>query len=338
MWREWGIYQEKNHDKTNNTYKYNGNHLQFFSIGIGEGGIERIKSSQWNLIICEEITDFAKTDVLQLKIRLRSPKPKGWARNKLIGACNPIDENHWVLNQEEDPGNREVNHSTYHDNPHLDEDYLRVLEGLINEDPNYYRIYVLGLPGKLENVIYSNWSEVPELPPRGQWQTWCYGLDFGWGRTSLMQIVFTKDGSVYWHNLIHQAKLTNSLLIEKLTHFEKADIYADSEAPDKIEEIKGAGYNCIPVEKGKGSVAAGIDIVARQSLKITASSESTLKEIKGYARKKDRLTGVVLEEPIKFNDHDMDAGRYGTVGMVKRFGYATANPGARGYGRRRIPA
>jgi phage terminase large subunit len=46
---------------------------------------------------------------------------------------------------------------------------------------------------------------------------------------------------------------------------------------------------------------------------------NTLKEIRGYQRKKDRQ-GNVLEEPIKANDHTMDSIRYGLYSYKRMVG------------------
>ncbi|MDD4986523.1 MAG: phage terminase large subunit [Dehalococcoidales bacterium] len=318
MWSAWGMYAKGQHDRTNHTFDYNGNHVQFFSIGVGEGGIERIKSSQWNLIICEEVTDFTREDILQLTLRLRHPKPDGWNRNRLIAACNPIDENHWVITQGQTE-DRVINHSTYKDNPFLDADYTNRLEGLIKEDANFYRIYALGLPGKLENLIFKHWKETDKFPDK--YRAWGYGLDFGYSHAMALVKVAINDDGVYWQQMIHQQHLTTADLIERLSHFPRGDIYADSARPDQIEELRRAGFTVFEANKDHKT---GFDAVLRQPLYITSDSPQLLKEVKGYARKKDPKSGIVLEDPIKFNDDGMDAGRYGTVGMLDRFGRSTA--------------
>ncbi len=322
--REQGIYDEQYHNKSNSTYDFNGNHIQFFSAGVSEQGIERIKSTNFNLIVEEEVTDFRWEEHLQLRLRLRAPKPGGWERNKLVGMCNPIDENHWVCTKlENDPG-VEVNHSTYKDNPHLDDDYIKRLEALIDQDPNYYRVYVLGLWGKLDNLILRNWSEVQDLPDT--YRSWAYGLDFGYSHPmALVKVVFTMDHGTYWKEIIHQSNLTNQDLIERMSHMERGDVYADSARPDQIEELKRVGWNVIAANK---DVRTGLDAIKRQPLHITSDSPNLIKEVRGYCYRKDPKQGIVLEEPIKFNDDGIDAARYATIGQVERFGYATADPNA----------
>uniref|UniRef100_A0A6M3JRC0 Putative terminase n=1 Tax=viral metagenome TaxID=1070528 RepID=A0A6M3JRC0_9ZZZZ len=211
-----------------------------------------------------------------------------------------------------------VHHSTYEDNPFLAGDYRRELESLVNQDMNYYRIYTLGEWGRLENVIFSKW-EINTLPPRNDWTMWAYGLDFGYTNPSAMVQVVVSGGKLFWNELVYLAKLTNADLIERLSHYERADIYADSAEPDRIEEICRAGLNAYPANK---DVKMGLDICRRHPINITGESTHILSEIKAYSYKRDK-NGNVLEEPVKFADHSMDAARYATLGLMERFGLPT---------------
>ena len=215
----------------------------------------------------------------------------------------------------------EIIHSTYRDNPYVDPEYAQALEKMIDEDINYYNVYVLGEWGRLENLILTNYTTVDFLPEK--WDAWCYGLDFGYTHpTALMKIVLS-DQKLYWHEVLCQPKLTNSDLIERLTHFEKADIYADWSEPQRITEIRNAGFT---VHEANKDVKLGLDVCRRQTIHITKGSITTLKQIRGYHRKKDHTTGAILDDPVKLEDDTIDAGRYGTMGVTSRFGFATAKP------------
>ena len=63
-------------------------------------------------------------------------------------------------------------------------------------------------------------------------------------------------------------------------------------------------------------VKKGIDSVKSFPLRISASSSNLIKEIKFYKWKEDK-DGNVLEEPVKFNDHAVDAMRYAIYNFVK---------------------
>ena len=123
--------------------------------------------------------------------------------------------------------------STYRDNPYLDESYVKMLENSINEDENFYRVYVLGEWGKLENLIYRNYKVIPELPEMDG-AKWAYGLDFGLVNPSAILKVYLYDGRFYLEERLYKSGLTNSDIIEFLSHEEKGDIYADPSAKQMI--------------------------------------------------------------------------------------------------------
>ena len=86
------------------------------------------------------------------------------------------------------------------------------------------------------------------------------------------------------------------------------EIYADPARPEVIAEIRRAGFN---VKEAMNDVYDGIQKVKSMPLRITEDSPALIKEIKFYKWKLDK-EGRKLDEPVKFNDDGMDAGRYGT--------------------------
>ena len=314
--KEYGIYRESSHNKTEHLYRHNGSRLQFFSLDEPE----KIKSLGANYIWMEEANEFTYEDYVILKLRLSEPTR---TKNQIFLSFNPIDENNWIaktLINEEDV---EIIHSTYKDNPFLDEDYIKILQNLIKQDLNYYRIYALGEWGKLDNLIYKNYELIDSLP--SEYQAMAYGLDFGFVNPVALVKVYLIDNNIYLEERLYRSHITNSELIELLSHEDRGDIYADRDELQRIEEISRAGYVCYPGEK---DVKMGIDLCNRHKLYITKGSVNLIKEIRGYQRKVDK-NGIVLEEAVKYNDHLMDATRFGVYGLVSRFGFATARPGDR---------
>ncbi|MGA2669968.1 MAG: terminase large subunit [Dehalococcoidia bacterium] len=215
-------------------------------------------------------------------------------------------------------------HSTYLDALKvLPKEVVQNIESNKGKDANWWNVYGLGLLGHLENLIWPDFQIVDELPPKCDWQAWGYGLDFGFVNPTALIKVILSNKKLYWDERVYQTGLTNADLIERLTHEDKADIYADSAEPDRIEEISRAGWTIYPANK---DVKMGLDLVRRQPLHISKSSVDTIKEVRNYSRKKDK-DGKVLEEPVKIRDHSCDAGRYGSLGLTERFGFATATPG-----------
>lgn len=262
---------------------------------------EKIKSSEFNYIWAEEATELQRSDMLQLNLRLRR-RNRG-STNRIYLTFNPIDQFHWLITDyvyaERD--NVAIHHSSYKNNRRfLTQEYIEELEGLIDQDENYYRIYCLGEPGVLHNIIYQNYSIEP-LPPAGSGADYFYGLDFGYNHPTALVEVRMRDGRPLVNERLYESRLTNLDLIDRLGEMgipKSAPIYADAAEPARIEEIQRAGYNIRPASK---AVKDGIDCVRRYRLVISENSTNLIAEIRSYKYKEDRH-GVVHDEPVKFRD------------------------------------
>lgn len=265
---------------------------------------EKIKSAEFNYIWVEEATEINLDDYRQLNLRLRRQNE---LQNQMFLSCNPISRLSWVYRElcEISHDDVAINRSTYKDNPFLDKEYISQLEGLINQDINYYKIYTLGEWGILKNIIYSNYDTVDMLPE--SFDDIFYGLDFGFNNPSALVKVMVKDNEFYLQEMLYKSGMTNRDIINTLQDQKITNIiYADTAEPARIEEICQNGFWCKPAEK---DVEDGIDYVKRQKLHISSDSTNILKEIGGYKYREDKDRNV-LEEPVKFNDHLMDAIRY----------------------------
>lgn len=274
---------------------------------------EKVKSAEFNYVWMEEATEFAYQDFLQLKLRLRR---KNDLQNQIILTFNPIDAYHWLKAQVVDApaDNVAILKTTYKENPFLSRDYIQELQGLSEVDENYYRIYALGEWGILQNLIYSNWDVVDDVP--GEVEQIIYGLDFGYNNPTALVEVRIRENEAWVREVIYQSHLTNQDLIDLMRSLGlgQSPIYADSSEPQRIEELYKAGFNVYPAMK---SVKDGIDRVKRYKLHITKDSVNVLKEIRSYKWREDK-EGRVLDEPVKFNDHAMDAMRYAIASMEGR--------------------
>ncbi|MGB9834996.1 MAG: terminase large subunit, partial [bacterium] len=116
-----------------------------------------------------------------------------------------------------------------------------------------------------------------------------------------------KDQEIYIIREFYRSQITNADLISVLKDWQiKGVIYADASEPARIEEIARNGFHVKPAEK---SVKDGIDLLKRKKIHVAQSCSNFIKEIKGYKWKED-AKGNILDEPVKFMDHAMDAMRY----------------------------
>ena len=267
---------------------------------------EKIKSSEFNYIWMEEATEFDYEDYLQLKLRLRRATN---SVNQMFLTFNPVAG--WTQKQffKQENDDVAILHTTYVDNPFLDSEYTKMLEYLKEQDETYYQIYTLGQFAILKNKVYNNYVIVKDVPAK--FDEIVYGLDFGYNNPTACLKIGIKDDDIYILDELYETHLTNEDLIEKLKDFidnRYDEIYSDTE-PDRIKEIERAGFNIRAAKKAKQKVANGIDLLKRKKIYIHENCTNTIEEIKNYKYKEDRQ-GNVLEEPVKFKDHAMDAMRY----------------------------
>ena len=318
--KEYGLYNEAHHNKSFNTYTYGTSQIQFF--GLDES--EKIKSAEFNYIWMEEANEFSYEDYIALKLRL-SGKVKEGESNRIYLSLNPVDAHNWIATKAIHESDVQVIKSTFRDNPFLSQDYIDLLIDLINQDENSYRVYVLGEWGLLEGKIYSNYKVIPELPVMTGTK-WAYGLDFGLVNPSAIVKVYLLGDKFYLEEKLYQSNLTNSDIIEFFSHQERGDIYADPSAKMMIAEIQRAGYAAF---EGNKSVKESIDLCQRQTIYIPQSSTHLITEIQNYHWRRDSNASgedVFIAEPVKYNDHAVDAMRYAIWGITSRFGFATARP------------
>lgn len=332
---DWGI--PYYHNKTERIITVGLNQVYF----TGLDDPEKVKSSEYNYIWIEESSELEKRAFLQLNLRLRRKNPDR-KQNQLYLTFNPVDAFHWLVTDIiEAPPSKKVyiHHSTYLDNPFLDPEYIDELEHLAAQDPNFYRIYTLGLPGVLENLIYKNY--VIETAPKGAgflpMTADALGLDFGFNNQTALVAVRYYEGRLYLKELLYVKGYTNTKLIEWMrAHLpnKTIPIYADAAEPARIEEIAQAGFNVWPARK---EVTPGIDFLKAQALILDPESPNLITEFRNYKWREDK-EGRVLDEPVKFRDHLCDAARYAIYTMnlgevpvsIEVLGKGKVLPGLRG--------
>jgi phage terminase large subunit len=273
---------------------------------------EKKKSLNVNYIYIEEATELTYQDYNQLTFRVRRPNKK---MNQILLSWNPTDPFHWtktLIIDKEDGKKIKTQHSTFLDNPFLPADYKQRLMDLAGQDQELYSIYALGKYAVVTNVIYNNYTIDPEYK---HFPALCYGLDFGYNAPSALVSIarepFKDPNEFYIKELFYKTKHTNSQLIEALKTIIPLGerwkvIYADNAEPARIEEICKAGFTCEPADK---AVVKGIDTVKSTKLHLHPNDVNLVTEMRMYKWKVDKYEHV-LDEPVGYMDHAMDAMRY----------------------------
>ncbi len=271
----------------------------------------------------EEATEFGLDDFRTVDLSLREPGP---AYHQIIMTFNPLEaEGPWLktmfFNEAAPAADACVHRSTIEDNPDpfMRSEYLKTLEALKEQDPTLYAMWRHGEWAIPRGQIYQ-WKVDP-LPPR--YDETFYGLDFGYSVNPSALIRIYRLADEFWvEEVIYQTGLTNRALavLMREANVGKYDpIYADAASPMSIDEIADLGFNVIPCEKGPDSVRAGIGYLKAQKIHVVPGSTNIIKESGTYKWREDK-NGYPLPEPVKFNDHALDAIRYAITTHMKTAG------------------
>lgn len=287
----------------------NGSVFRFDSLD----DIEKKKSMEGiNYWWAEETTELNAREFMRMNLTVRAKNRHSC--NQVICSFNPIDPvgNEWLKNLADmapSSDDSAMLHVTYLDNTFLDEDSRREIEKLAGVDAEYDSIYRKGEWATPTGIIFSNWDIVDDLPAGGSRG---YGLDFGFNNPAALIAVVEKDQDIWLDELVYERGLTNADLMARfnvLGMHRNDEIIADCAEPKAIEEIGRGGWNIHPCVKGEDSVRHGIRQMKQRRMHITRRSTNLLDEIRAYKWRVNRA-GQVLDDPVDFNNHAMDAIRY----------------------------
>jgi phage terminase large subunit len=311
------------------------------------GGLDRPEkflSTEFSRIYIDEATQISLKALETLITRLRGNAD---TYRQIILACNPDHPKHWIKQRCED-GTMRMLHSLHRDNPlYVDADgtltergfdYMAKLDALTGVRRLRFRD---GIWAAAEGLVYETWSEpahvidpfdVPE-----EWTRWVC-IDFGFTNPFVAQLwAEDPDGRLY---LVREWVRTR-MLVEDHANVIRDRLLKDQPRPRAIiTDHDAEGRATLERGLGMGTQAAhktvsdGIqafdarlkaqpdgrprlfvfrDALLERDAEMDAQSLpiGLAEEVSGYvwAVKPGNQTGL-KEEPVKENDHSMDAGRY----------------------------
>jgi phage terminase large subunit len=299
------LYDPNNHNKSELTYKLNGNEIEFISVDMPQ----KIRGRKRHILWLNEANEFSFEDWIQLSLR---------TTENIYLDFNPSDPYSWIYDNVMNREDCTFIKSTYLDNPFLPQDTIKEIERLRELDSNYWTIYGKGEIGSPTETIFRNFNIVKDIPKEAQ--LIAIGMDFGYTNdpTAIAQVYKLHD-SLYLNELLYSKGLTNQDIAYKLRELEvtrQIEIIGDSAEPKSIEEIHRLGFNIKGAKKGADSVNMGIDVLRRYFLKITKNSTNLLNELKHYKWTVDK-NGMVINKPAtNQHDHLIDAIRYVAINKL----------------------
>ena len=231
-------------------------------------------------------------------------------------------QGHWLDKLQKHPRSKVI-HSTFMLNPFCPPEQKRKILSydpsnpinVKNKTDNAYMWSVYGLGQKAEkpNKIFTGWKTIPVNDFLALDYKSYYGLDFGLTNPTAICEIKYNDGTFYAHELLYkpEKEMDRGLIyeLERIGLDKEVDLICDSASPEKIGELRTAGYRAFGARKGPGSVFARISLVQRASVVYTESSENFEYEYENYEWETDRLG--VIDKPKKIDDHILDGFGYG---------------------------
>jgi len=317
--------------KTDVINKRSGSHIMFRGIKTSSGNqTAKLKSIHGiSVFVCdeaEEWTDEESFDKIMLSIR------QVGIRNLIIIIMNPCDSNHWVYKRFIEKTHKLVEydgipvqistapnvlhiHTTYLDNKeHLSKQFLEEVEKMKLENPEKYAHVVIGRWADVaEGAVFKKWGIVDEFPAWAK--KIAFGQDFGYTHDPSASIrCGIVDNALYLDEVDYRTGLLSSDIIKTLRPW-GLKVIADSADPRLIQEIHNGGIKIYAVEKGAGSINAGIDKMKDMEIYITKRSYNLQSEFRKYVWAKDK-DGNYINEPEDHDNHGIDAVRYYVLGEL----------------------
>lgn len=283
-------------NKSDFTYIFpNDSIVRFIGLDDSTGKLKGFKS---DIILIDEINTVGQNEFIQLDIR---------CSRYMLGLYNPeIPMDWWGLSYE-GKTNGVMFHSTWRDNPFLDERTVTAIKELISTDPDMAKIYAEGLIVEPREKIFIQPQTYKELPKEVKEKY--YGIDFGFSNDECAVVeVYIHEKTIYLKQIIYELGLTNEDLAYKLKELidRNVDIVCDSAEPKSIAELKRHGLNVRPVSKT--SILYAIQKLKQFKILIHEDSVDLISEFSNYKFKKDRIGNVTQQTTGA--DHLIDAAKY----------------------------
>ena len=243
-------------NKSTLTYSFpNGSQIEFFSADQPD----KLRGGRRDVLFVNECNNIDFESYQQLSIR---------CREFIYLDYNPTAE-FWVHTELKDEPDSDFIILTYKDNEALEPSIINEFEKAIKKAEtsdywqNWVNVYVYGIIGSLDGVIFNNWKQIDTIPSDAKLLG--YGQDYGFTNdpTTMTACYLWKD-KLIWDEVIYQKGLSNSAIAKLMRQSgvkSSSDIVGDSAEPKTIAELKSYGFNITGAKKGADSIKHGIQLL-----------------------------------------------------------------------------
>lgn len=282
----------------------------------GWESIETLRGQKFRFVVIDEVASMRNFWV-------------GWqevlrpALTDLQGHClfisTPKGFNHFydLYNLQDKDSDYKSFHFTTYDNPFIPREELEKARLEITED-RFAQEYMADFR-KQEGLVYKEFSRdrhVIEVYPEESNITETFaGIDFGFTNpTAVIHLKRDRDENYFVIAEWYKTQRTDKQIAEYVASCNFNRVYPDPESPSAIEELNLHHVSVVEVIKNKDSIQTGINKVRElfktNKLFIHKSCVNLISELETYAYPERRPNMNEYENPIKENDHALDALRY----------------------------
>ncbi len=292
--KQYGIYNEDHHHKSENKYNLFGNQVNY----LGADHPAKLHGKERDVLWVNEAHLFPEVIIDQLFPRTKF---------RIICDYNPaLGLRHWL----DDYIQRySCLITTYKDNPHLPKSQVEDIESKKNK-PYWWKIYGSGMRSAREGVIFENW----ELGEFQQTDLFCYGLDWGYYPDPLAIIKVSVDKStkkIYLCEVGYDTNINDvpNYVVPRIPD-KKSLIICDTNEERTRQALVKKGYN---IQKArKGEIVADIREIEQYRLIVAPGSQNLIVELSAYIWN-DKKSSTPIGE---FN-HLIDAMRYAVMRLIR---------------------
>lgn len=281
----------------------------------GWEAIETLRGQRFDMIVLDEVAMMRNFwGQWQEVIRPTLTDTKGEA----LFISTPKGFNHFydLYNLESKDEDYKSFHFTTNDNPHIPPEEIEKAQKELTED-RFAQEYLADFR-KSEGLVYKEFNRARHVFRKEEGKTMVKtfgGVDFGYTNPCAAITVKKDRFAVYWvTDEWYKTGQTDAQIADYVQALKWDECYPDPESPAAIEELRKRGVNTREVVKNKDSIKNGISVVRElfntNRLRIHESCRNLIWELETYHYPNSKPDKNEEENPVKEDDHALDALRY----------------------------
>lgn len=279
----------------------------------GWESIETLRGQKFDFIVIDEIASMRNFWLnWQEVIRPTLTDRKG----EVLFISTPKGFNHFYDLYNFDDEDYKSFHFTTYDNPHLPVEEIDKAKKELPED-RFAQEYMADFR-KSEGLVYKEFNRDlhifgEEINKEGK--EYVAGIDFGFTNPcAVVHAVVDGDANYWIVDEWYKTQRTEDQIGEYVKSCAFNEVYPDPESPSAIDVLNAKGINIKEVVKGKDSIKSGINAVRAlfkaNRLHIHKNCKNLIQELETYSYPEKKSNSNEPENPVKENDHALDALRY----------------------------